>query len=99
MCIRDRGPVERVFFQHVVDEHDKRLRAALPVDGVFLALHGGAIGEAEDDPEGAILERVRSIVGPGVPILATLDLHANVSRKMVENASVLVAYRTNPHVD
>jgi microcystin degradation protein MlrC len=93
------GPVEHGFFLEVVEEHEKRLRAALPVDGVFLALHGGAIGTAEDDPEGVILERVRAIVGHSVPIVATLDLHANVSRKMVDNANALVAYRTNPHVD
>ncbi len=93
------GPVEERFFLEVVEEHVERLRAAMPVEGVFLSLHGGAIGAAEDDPEGAILERVRAEVGPAVPILATLDLHANVSLKMVENASVLVAYRTNPHVD
>src|SRR4051812_10145622 len=93
------GPVEGDFFEEVVREHETRLRAAMPVDGVFLSLHGGAIGEREDDPEGVILERVRAIVGPAVPVLATLDLHANVSRKMVDNASVLVAYRTNPHVD
>ena len=93
------GPVEARFFNEVVEEHVERLRAAMPVAGVFLSLHGGAIGEAEDDPEGVILERVRAVVGPEVPILATLDLHANVSRKMVDNASVLVAYRTNPHVD
>src|SRR5258706_8217189 len=93
------GPVEERFFNEVVEEHVERLRAAMPVAGVFLSLHGGAIGVAEDDPEGVILERVRAVVGPSVPILATLDLHANVSRKMVDNASVLVAYRTNPHVD
>src|SRR3954469_24157302 len=93
------GPVEGDFFEEVVREHETRLRAAMPGDGVFLSLHGGAIGEREDDPEGVILERVRAIVGPAVPVLATLDLHANVSRKMVDNASVLVAYRTNPHVD
>ena len=93
------GPVEDQFFREVVHEHEERLRAALPVNGVFLSLHGGAIGTAEDDPEGVILESVRRIVGRDVPIVATLDLHANVSRRMVENASVLVAYRTNPHVD
>jgi microcystin degradation protein MlrC len=93
------GPVDHAFFREVLAEHEKRLRASLPVDGVFLALHGGAIGTREDDPEGVLLERVRAIVGPDVPILAPLDLHANVSRKMVDNASVLVAYRTNPHVD
>ena len=93
------GPVDDAFFVEVVREHEARLRAALPVDGVFLSLHGGAIGTDEDDPEGVLLQRVRAIVGPAVPILATLDLHANVSQLMVENASVLVAYRTNPHVD
>lgn len=76
-----------------------RLRAALPVDGVFLSLHGAAIGTGEVDPDGVILERVRELVGPDVPVIATLDLHANVSRRMVDAASVLVAYRTNPHVD
>jgi microcystin degradation protein MlrC len=93
------GPVDGDFFDEVLAEHERRLRAALPVDGVFLALHGGAIGTREDDPEGAILERVRAIVGPNVPIVAPLDLHANVSRRMVENCDVLVSYRTNPHVD
>jgi microcystin degradation protein MlrC len=93
------GPVEHGFFLEVLEEHETRLRACLPVDGVFLSLHGGAISTGEDDPEGLILERVRAIVGPSVPIVATLDLHANVSRKMVDNASALVAYRTNPHVD
>ena len=93
------GPVEHGFFLEVVAQLDKRLRAALPVDGVFLSLHGGAIGEKEGDPEGVILERVRSIVGKDVPIVATLDLHANVSDRMVRNCDVLVAYRTNPHMD
>ena len=93
------GPVEHGFFLEVVQQLDQRLRAALPVDGVFLSLHGGAIGEKEGDPEGVILERVRSIVGKEVPIVATLDLHANVSDRMVRNCDVLVAYRTNPHMD
>ena len=93
------GPVEHGFFLEVVEEHEERLRTALPVDGVFLSLHGAAIGTAEADPEGVLLERLRAIVGPDVPIVATLDLHANVSAKMVANADLLVAYRTNPHVD
>jgi microcystin degradation protein MlrC len=93
------GPVDHPFFLEVLQEHEERLRAALPVDGVFLSLHGAAIGTLEADPEGVILERLRGIVGADVPIVATLDLHANVSAKMVENADVLVAYRTNPHLD
>lgn len=93
------GPVEHGFFLEVVQQLETRLRATLPVDGVFLSLHGGAIGEKEPDPEGVVLERVRAIVGKDIPIVATLDLHANVSDRMVRNCDVLVAYRTNPHVD
>ena len=93
------GPIEHGFFTEVAAELEQRLAAALPVDAVFLSLHGAAIGTGEADPEGVILERLRTLAGPSTPIVATLDLHANVSRKMVENASVLVAYRTNPHVD
>ena len=93
------GPIDHAFFLEVADGFESRLRAAMPVDGVFLSLHGAAIGTGEVDPDGVILERVRRVVGPDIPIIATLDLHANVSRRMVDAASVLVAYRTNPHVD
>jgi len=93
------GPVEHAYFLEIADGIASRLRAALPVDGVYLSLHGAAIGTQEVDPDGVILERVRRVVGPDVPVLATLDLHANVSEKMVHEADVLVAYRTNPHVD
>ena len=93
------GPIDHAFFLEVADGLESRLRAAMPVDGVFLSLHGAAIGTGEVDPDGVILERVRRVVGPDIPIIATLDLHANVSRRMVDAASVLVAYRTNPHVD
>lgn len=93
------GPVDQPFFEEVVAQIEERLRKALPVDGVFLSLHGGAIGTREPDPEGVLLERVRAIVGARIPVIATLDLHANISDKMVRNADVLVVYRTNPHVD
>lgn len=75
------------------------IRAAGPLDGVLLALHGAMAAEGEDDADGAILQRVRAIVGPDVPIAATLDLHANVSDRMAAMANILVSYRTNPHVD
>jgi microcystin degradation protein MlrC len=55
--------------------------------------------ESHDDGEGELLRRVREVVGPRVPIVASLDLHANVTRAMVERADALVAYRTYPHVD
>jgi microcystin degradation protein MlrC len=93
------GPVEQAFLDAFVDDLCARLRAALPVDGVFLSLHGAAIATVDPDPEGTVLERVRAIVGRAVPVVATLDLHGNVVARMVEHADLLVAYRTNPHVD
>ena len=93
------GAITQRFFDEVLREMSARLQSLMPVDALFLSLHGGAIGEMEADPEGALLEALRQIVGPGIPIVATLDLHANVSTKMVTNADVLVVYRTNPHVD
>ncbi|MEO8101712.1 MAG: M81 family metallopeptidase [Betaproteobacteria bacterium] len=93
------GPIDQAFFDEVVAEMTARLKAVMPVDGVFLSLHGAAIGSVEVDPDGVLLAAIRAITGPTVPVIATLDLHANVSAKMVDNADVLVAYRTNPHVD
>ena len=93
------GPIGQTFFDEVVREMSDRLIAVMPVDGVFLSLHGAAIGTVETDPDGALLAAMRDIVGPDIPVIATLDLHANVSQKMVDSADVLVVYRTNPHVD
>jgi microcystin degradation protein MlrC len=86
-------------FERILGELLARLRAALPLDGVYLDLHGAMVTESFDDGEGEILRRVREAVGPRVPVVASLDLHANVTRAMVERADALVAYRTYPHVD
>ena len=86
-------------FERIVGELVARLQAAGPVDGVYLDLHGAMVTEAHDDGEGEILRRVRAVVGPRVPIAASLDLHANVTQAMVEDADAMVAYRTYPHVD
>ena len=76
-----------------------RLRAAGPVDAVYLDLHGAMVTESREDGEGAILAKVRAAIGPHVPIVASLDLHANVTTQMFENADALVGFRTYPHVD
>src|SRR3981189_1682507 len=93
------GPVEHAFFEELVDTIDRRLRAALPVDGVYFCAHGAAITTEEDDPGGVLCEGLRPIVGPDVPIVATFDLHANVSDRMVDTIDAFIGYRTNPHLD
>lgn len=70
-----------------------------PVDAVYLDLHGAMAAEHADDADGELLRRVRAVIGPQVPLVASLDLHANVSAQMLESADLLLAYRTYPHTD
>ncbi len=86
-------------FERIVGGLISELRKQLPVDGVYLDLHGAMVTEAHDDGEGEILRRVREVVGPRVPIAASLDLHCNFTHAMFERCDALVAYRTYPHVD
>ncbi len=75
------------------------IAAAGPLDGVYLDLHGAMVTEHFDDGEGELLARVRKVIGPDLPLVVSLDLHANVTPAMVEHADALVAYRTYPHID
>jgi len=86
-------------FERIVSGLISNLKEKLPVDGVYLDLHGAMVTEAHDDGEGEILRRVREVVGPRVPIAASLDLHCNFTRAMFDHCDALVAYRTYPHVD
>jgi microcystin degradation protein MlrC len=93
------GPVEHAFFIELLDTIRRRLETALPLDAVYICSHGAGLTTEEDDPDGVLFEMVRQIIGPKVPIAATLDLHANVSERMVESIDVFIGYRTNPHLD
>ena len=93
------GPVEQGFFDELLGTMERRLTAALPVDGVYICAHGAALATEDDDPEGTLFELVRRIVGPEVPIVTTFDLHANVSGRMVDLIDAFIGYRTNPHLD
>src|SRR5690242_281591 len=75
------------------------LESGKPVEGVYVCSHGAGLTTEDDDPDGTLLALVREIVGPEVPIVATFDLHANVSERMVDSIDVFIGYRTNPHLD
>jgi microcystin degradation protein MlrC len=75
------------------------LKAAMPVDAVLLSLHGAMVAEGYDDAEGDLLAHVRATVGRDVPIGVELDLHANVGRQKLENATAVVLFKEYPHVD
>jgi microcystin degradation protein MlrC len=70
-----------------------------PIDGVLLHLHGAMVTDSHEDAEGELLARLRAKLGPQAPIVVTLDLHANVTQRMAESVSALIAFRTYPHVD
>jgi microcystin degradation protein MlrC len=88
--------VTRDAFERIADEI---VGAAQGMDANYLDLHGAMVCEHLDDGEGELLDRLRRAVGPRIPIVASLDLHANVTEKMLARADALVAYRTYPHVD
>ncbi len=92
------GPVTRDAYERIAGELLERLAAARPLDALYLDLHGAMVAEHAEDGEGELLRRLRGIAGD-LPIVASLDLHANVSPSMIEQAAALVAYRTYPHVD
>src|SRR6202047_1767752 len=75
------------------------IKSAGPLNAVYLDLHGAMVSEHLDDGEGEILARVRKAIGKDLPLVASLDLHANVTPQMVQHADALIAYRTYPHID
>src|SRR6195952_3151521 len=86
-------------YERIVKVMIDGIRSAGPLDAVYLDLHGAMVTEHFDDGEGEILARVRQGVGKDMPLVVSLDLHANVTPAMVEHADALIAYRTYPHVD
>ncbi|MBI2194797.1 MAG: M81 family metallopeptidase [Planctomycetes bacterium] len=93
------GPATRAVFDAVLGEMLARMEEAGPADGVLLELHGSMVAEGIDDADGHILEAVRHLVGPRVPIVAQLDIHSNVSSAMIEAADVLIGRETYPEID
>ncbi|MEA2831494.1 MAG: hypothetical protein QOF22_2242 [Bradyrhizobium sp.] len=91
--------VTRDAFERIIKVMIEGIQAAGPLDAVYLDLHGAMVTEHLDDGEGEILARVRQMIGKEMPLVVSLDLHANVTPGMVEHADALIAYRTYPHVD
>jgi microcystin degradation protein MlrC len=93
------GTATRETFEWIRSEVVTAIEKAGPLDALLVALHGAMVAEGAPDVEGEILAAMRAIVGPKLPLVATLDLHANITRKMVAAADALVLYHTAPHVD
>ncbi|HKX94454.1 MAG TPA: M81 family metallopeptidase [Methylibium sp.] len=96
------GRTVRAVYERLRDDILGDLQAALaasPVDGVILILHGAMVADGYDDCEGDLIERVRALVGPAVPIGVELDLHCHYTALMQRSADAIIAYKEYPHVD
>lgn len=93
------GPVDHGFFVRTVDAMIDALAKAGPVDAVYLSNHGAMTSTESHDPDGEMTARVRDAIGPDATIVLTLDLHANISERLVDAADLIIGYQTNPHVD
>lgn len=93
------GYVTRDAFERITGEMVGRLSEAMPLDAVYLELHGAMVSEDFEDAEGELLRRVRAVVGERVPVVISLDYHANVTSQMVQMTDGIIGYQTYPHVD
>jgi len=93
------GTIEGAAFEELIGKMVGDLKSALPLDGLLVALHGATVSEHFPDADGEVLRRLREVLGPTVPLIMTLDLHANVSPQMIAYTDAAVFYRSNPHVD
>ncbi len=93
------APVERATYEGFKAEFLKGLRAALPIDGLYLPMHGAMNVEGMEDAEGDWIAAAREVVGPDIPISASYDLHGNLSQKIIDQLDMYSTYRTAPHID
>lgn len=93
------GPLTRAAFESLVGEIEAALSAAMPVDGLLIALHGALIVEGQPDGDGEILERLRGVLGARIPVGVTLDLHGHITPRMLQPDCFLIGYQEFPHTD
>ena len=93
------GPVDGAFFGRLMENWERDLTQAGHLDGIYCVLHGAGLTTDDDDPEGTLLSMIRRVRGNDIPVVASYDLHANVSAANVELVNAYIGYRTNPHLD
>ncbi|MFV0295649.1 MAG: M81 family metallopeptidase [Hyphomicrobiaceae bacterium] len=93
------GCIDGALMDEYLEKIRRGLTAAGHLDAVYIANHGAMIATDRDDPDGEMAALAREIAGPSTRIIMTLDLHGNISERMLEKTDLIVGYRTNPHVD
>lgn len=93
------GPVDKATYDTIKADFLTRLKALLPLDGLFLPMHGAMFVDGMQDAEGDWMEAARAVVGPACLMSASYDLHGNVSQRVIDNIDMFSAFRTAPHID
>jgi microcystin degradation protein MlrC len=93
------GAAEQAFIDRTLERMRVLLGQAGPLDAIYISNHGAMVATSDTDPDGKLYVLAREAVGRDRPVIATVDLHANISQAMFDNADVIISYRTNPHVD
>ncbi len=93
------GPIARPDYEQMKGEFLDRVKALLPLDGLYLPMHGAMFVDGMQDAEGDWYESARKVVGPACLMSAHYDLHGNISKKIIDNIDMLSAFRTAPHID
>ena len=93
------GPADQRFIDATLARMRTMLAATAPLAAIYISNHGAMTSSGREDTDGELYALARAAAGPAIPVLATVDLHANISRRMVDCADCILSYRTNPHVD
>ncbi|MBP1989431.1 M81 family metallopeptidase [Paenibacillus eucommiae] len=93
------GVFEKQSFEQLKELLRQQVKQAIGCDGVYFALHGAMVAEGCDDVEGELIHEIRQVIGSDIPLVISLDLHANVTQRMVGLVNGIVGYRTYPHID
>jgi microcystin degradation protein MlrC len=93
------GAISSETYDCLLNEMMNGLKKVMPVDGCLAVIHGAAVSETYPDMDGHWLSILRKELGNNVPVIGTIDPHANVSELMITSTDALLAYKTNPHID
>ncbi|MGR9416089.1 M81 family peptidase [Rhizobium leguminosarum] len=93
------GPVSRATYEAFKGEFLERLKPMLPLDGLYLAMHGAMYVEGMEDAEGDWISAARALVGEDCTVSASYDLHGNVTQRIIDALDIYSTYRTAPHID
>ncbi|MEH7878880.1 M81 family metallopeptidase [Rhizobium laguerreae] len=93
------GPVSRATYEAFKGEFLERLKPMLPLDGLYLAMHGAMYVEGMEDAEGDWITAARALVGEDCTVSASYDLHGNVTQRIIDALDIYSTYRTAPHID